>query len=168
MSDAIREALAGLISAHDAGAPMTWEKRLAEARTFLAASPESAAPDLPDVISESQMKDTPEVRDLLRAAGKMLRPAPVPERETEAPSEAEIAEWEKLANEATPGPWVSFGHGRTDCTVRQERDDYPGDPVAWCGANVTNADKDGPFIAAARTAVPRLIAALRAARRGQS
>lgn len=53
------------------------------------------------------------------------------------PATEELAEWRRLCEEATPGPWES-----------------------WAEAKKTQAAKDAAFIATARTALPRLIDAV--------
>lgn len=81
-------------------------------------------------------------------------------------SDAEAAEWARLAGEATEGPWVvdqdgsigapmaglvcgEAGHPRPDCSECGTR---------VCHTSVMPGEPDAAFIAAARTAVPRLLA----------
>lgn len=78
-------------------------------------------------------------------AKEELRSKPATPNTTEAVdsiAESQLAEWERLAKEATPGPWVSQG--------------------LWV-VPTPSGYSDADFIAAARTAVPALIAALRQA-----
>jgi len=84
----------------------------------------------------------------------------------DAVSDAEAAEWARLAAEATEGPWVvdpdgsigapmagfvcgEDGHPRLDCSECGTR---------VCHVNVIPGDPDAAFIAAAWAAVPRLLA----------
>ncbi len=81
-------------------------------------------------------------------------------------SDEEAAEWERLAAGATEGPWVvdqdgsigapmaglvcgEAGHPRPDCSECGTR---------VCHTSVMPGEPDAAFIAAARTAVPRLLA----------
>jgi hypothetical protein len=80
---------------------------------------------------------------------RALLASPSPRAQTgTGPSEEQLAEWERLAAEATPGPW------ETD----------PNDTVASAGGMVV-ADCymsfDGEFIASASTAVPALVSEVR-------
>jgi hypothetical protein len=68
-----------------------------------------------------------------------------------------LAEWEALTEGATDGPWEVVGDGdpylrRGDVATRGE----PGDRLIVC----ENAGPDSGFIAAARTAMPALLAAV--------
>lgn len=89
-----------------------------------------------------------------------------PQRGAERVSDAEAAEWARLAAEATEGPWVvdpdgsigapmagfvcgEDGHPRLDCSECGTR---------VCHVNVIPGDPDAAFIAESRTAVPRLLA----------
>lgn len=64
-----------------------------------------------------------------------------------------------LAAAATPGPWISGGFGPSDTWVRiTQCEGWPGTPVCEVGHNVANRNADAAFIAAARTAVPALLA----------
>jgi len=84
----------------------------------------------------------------------------------DAVSDAEAAEWARLAAEATEGPWVvdldgsigapmaglvcgEDGHPRPDCSECGTR---------VCHVNVMPSEPDAVFIASARTAVPLLLA----------
>ncbi len=83
-----------------------------------------------------------------------------------AVTDAEAAEWARLADAATEGPWVvdqdgsigapmaglvcgEDGHPRPDCSECGTR---------VCHINVMPGEPDAAFIVAARTAVPRLLA----------
>lgn len=93
---------------------------------------------------------------------------------TDQITEAEITEIEARAAAATPGPWGTLWDGQ-QFQVVSPHDTAPGECIAeWTYAVRTwepeaTADRaecmtgDGVFIAAARTDVPRLAAALRAA-----
>ena len=89
-----------------------------------------------------------------------------PQNRAERVSDAEAAEWARLAEWATEGPWVvdsdgsigapmagfacgEDGHPRLDCSECGTR---------VCHVNVMPGEPDAAFIAAARTAVPRLLA----------
>lgn len=75
-----------------------------------------------------------------------------------------LEEIEADTSKASEGPWIAFGFGSTDATVRKSQPDgWPDDPVGFlqCGANVDNAENDARFIAAARTDVPDLCAKVR-------
>jgi hypothetical protein len=78
------------------------------------------------------------------------------------PSEEQIAEWQRLADEATPGPWGWGGSGVAggECgEVLIAKTDWS--DVEGLSAEVLNRNRDnGRFIAAAREAVPALIARL--------
>lgn len=88
-----------------------------------------------------------------------------PQNRAERVSDAEAAEWARLAEWATEGPWVvdsdgsigapmagfacgEDGHPRLDCSECGTR---------VCHVNVMPGEPDAAFIAAARTAVPRLL-----------
>lgn len=91
---------------------------------------------------------------------------------------ADLRELESVANAATKGPWMAYGYGPDDRTVRTtiEGGTWPSDPVMWlgemrlprgahvvighCGHNVSNPKANAEFIARARTAFPALLAAL--------
>lgn len=92
-----------------------------------------------------------------------VRPSPTAR---DAVSDAEAAEWARLAAEATEGPWVvdldgsigapmaglvcgEDGHPRPDCSECGTR---------VCHVNVMPSEPDAVFIASARTAVPLLLA----------
>lgn len=88
--------------------------------------------------------------------------------------DAELDRLEKLANEATPGPWfVNDCHGTSDgycwylsidreSTADEKLHGAPGKMTMFATSSVVKLDAD--FIAAAREAIPKLIAALRAER----
>lgn len=95
-------------------------------------------------------------------------------------SNEQLAEWERLANEATPGPWYAYVKTEASVAIIKDPDDDSDDgshirvtenryydaiaskktfeDVCTCG-NVE--EKDIAFIAAAREAVPALIAEVR-------
>ncbi len=75
------------------------------------------------------------------------------QRGAERVSDAEAAEWARLAGEATEGPWRSAFYG--------DRDEWELSAefvIVSCREPDTLSDADAAFIAAARTAVPRLLA----------
>lgn len=110
------------------------------------------------------------------------------------PTEQELAEWARLADAATPGPWTPsidsyFGHGVETAADTRVKRDYKQAHPGWDGFNGTTVARavqtingSGPafgpsplidddevrdnaaFIAAARTAVPALLSALAASR----
>ena len=61
-----------------------------------------------------------------------------------------LAQWSALADAATPGPWET---GEEDGMI-YVADDSSADSVAYCGCSL----RDAAFIAAARAAVPALLA----------
>lgn len=73
-----------------------------------------------------------------------------------------LAEQKRLAEAATPGPWRlgSFGHG-PNAIVRDAEGLATVQDVWVCDADA-GAPENAAFIAAARTSVPRMIAALEA------
>lgn len=82
------------------------------------------------------------------------------ERRCKMISEKQLVEWERLANEATDGPWV---YGENNCDVYDVYSEHdPEDVDAVCSDMLfPNSKNDAAFIAAAREAVPRLIAEVR-------
>ena len=72
-------------------------------------------------------------------------------------SEQQLAEWEQLANEATEWPW-EYGDDAGDC-YHKRYEIYDGEMCLICPEIVSK--NDAAFIAAARTAVPALIAEVR-------
>lgn len=78
---------------------------------------------------------------------------------TEPPTEQQLAEWERLAGEATPGPWI-WNRDTRDLLPRLENEDGDRKELWWC-------DADDCFIAAARDAVPALVAEVRRLRRAE-
>lgn len=88
-------------------------------------------------------------------------------------TDEQLAEWERLATAATPGPWrwwtsnsfrrlssdADMKDGGVLCAVVQHSD---GHPDVFC------SEADRAFIAAARTAVPALIEELRRLREAQT
>lgn len=73
-------------------------------------------------------------------------------------SEAELAEWDALCEKATSGPWNSKHHGVFD------EDGAPVAQVSSTRGKYEWEENNRNLIAASRTALPRLITALRAAR----
>lgn len=82
----------------------------------------------------------------------------------------QLAEWERLANEATEGPWQvrqfpTASYGRPQFWVLDSIPDRDGKVVAnaICSATATNQDasRNASFIAASRLAVPLLIQRIR-------
>lgn len=73
-----------------------------------------------------------------------------------------LDEWQRLADEATPGPWGEYLPNPIYGTyeVAEATRGYLGDAVARCGD--VEAARNAAFIAASRIAVPALIAAVRA------
>jgi hypothetical protein len=85
-------------------------------------------------------------------------------------NEEQLAELERLERAATPGPWVSVVEGRDQMsgdsvivTADDPRQDYPDVyvSIAVNGRLHPAAAADQDFIAAARNAVPALIAEVR-------
>lgn len=77
-------------------------------------------------------------------------------------TDAEMAKWSELTRRATPGPWKFL--------VRKKGDPWagpmigavaPGHQIVTSHEGGTSPSSDGEFIAAAREAMPRLLAALR-------
>ena len=68
--------------------------------------------------------------------------------------EADLAEWERLAAAATPGPWRQDPGGRAGARF---------DDVLADGSNIAEwiEPADAAFIAASRTALPALVAEVR-------
>ena len=74
----------------------------------------------------------------------------------EPPTNDELAQIKARCEAATPGPWVSeMGNVYADTPEGNLRLDYMA--VAY---DITQEDNDGPFIAHARTDIPRLLAAI--------
>lgn len=115
-----------------------------------------------------------DVRRRVEAAFAALRSRPAPS--AEEPTSEQLAEWERLAAEATPGPWEPcLGSGTHRCTgVKSEtgvmvcdvQPDYFIEQPSQAPPIERRADHqpDIDFISAARTAVPALLAALKARR----
>ncbi len=78
-------------------------------------------------------------------------------------TEEELDRLEKLCDAATKGPWTSYIEGR-DCESGSHFIMTAGDDIELSGATIADYD----FIAAARQAVPRLIAEIRALRQSKS
>ena len=73
-----------------------------------------------------------------------------------------LADIEKRAASATAGPWFQGRNGRpyeSTCDVYSKRE--PDEPDSHDIATYMHSDEDAAFIAAARTAVPALTAAVR-------
>ena len=93
-----------------------------------------------------------------------------PQNRSERVTDAEAAEWAALAERATEGPWVVDSDGSIGAPMAGfvcGEDGHPRLDCPDCGLRVGGSNSDDTaFIAAARTAVPRLLAereALRAA-----
>lgn len=69
---------------------------------------------------------------------------------------AKLAEWETLTEAATEGPWGYWGQGWVAPVNDPQRD-----PVGVPQNTIPRGDADAAFIAAARTAMPALIAAVK-------
>lgn len=73
------------------------------------------------------------------------------------PTPEERAEWGRLCEGATPGPWSAP-------TIHQVRSQFGGGMHPVCSIDnqwgISRQHKDAAFIAAARTALPRLLSAL--------
>lgn len=88
------------------------------------------------------------------------------QRGAERVSDAEAAEWGRLAGEATEGPWVVDADGSVGAPMVGlvcDEDGHPRLDCSECGTQVCHTsvmpgEPDAAFIAAARTAVPRLLA----------
>lgn len=84
----------------------------------------------------------------------------------DAVSDAEAAEWAALADAATEGPWVVDQDGSIGAPMAGlvcGEDGHPRPDCSECGTRVCHTsvmpgEPDAAFIAAARTAVPRLLA----------
>lgn len=86
-------------------------------------------------------------------------------------NESLLSELEKLERDATPGPWVSSVEGRDhlagDNAIFTADDPRQVDPDVYVSIRVAGGDwhpisvADQDFIAAARNAIPTLIAELR-------
>lgn len=77
------------------------------------------------------------------------------------PSDAQTAEWQRIVDNATPGPWTVYV-GACELHINAESVTVCSLPDAGLDAGVHDAD--AALIAAAREAVPALLAALRDAR----
>lgn len=75
----------------------------------------------------------------------------------------ERAELRVLCEQATPEPWRFYGDGAHG--PRVSGPDLEAVPCDDCGDQVSIGEADGRFIAAARTALPRLLDALEQAER---
>ena len=64
------------------------------------------------------------------------------------------------AAKATPGPWIGNGYGPSDPWVRISQNGEPGDPICDVGYNQYRRKEDTEFIAASRSDVPALSAAV--------
>ena len=73
-----------------------------------------------------------------------------------------LDEWQRLADEATPGPWGEYLPNPIYGTyeVAEATKGYLGDAVARCGD--VEAARNAAFIAASRVAVPALLDAVQA------
>ena len=88
------------------------------------------------------------------------------QRGAERVSDAEAAEWGRLAGEATEGPWVVDADGSVGAPMVGlvcDEDGHPRLDCSECGTQVCHTsvmpgEPDAAFIAASRTAVPRLLA----------
>lgn len=93
------------------------------------------------------------------------RSASAPSPSRDQGTSDDLAEWERLANEATPGPWRTEGPGNgwgDHITIEAAGDaDGVGVIHAW---ETEEWRRDATFIAAAREAVPALIALVRSER----
>lgn len=72
-------------------------------------------------------------------------------------SEKKLQEWERLANEATPGPW-KYGDDAGDCYCKRY-EIYDGEMCLICPEIVSK--KDAEFIVMARNVIPQLITIIR-------
>lgn len=76
-------------------------------------------------------------------------------------TDEQLAEWERLANEAMPGPWeCDYSSGSVNSCAPQFLLDDEG-PLWVADYGSTANEQNGEFIAAAREAVPELIAEVR-------
>lgn len=78
---------------------------------------------------------------------------------------AKLAEWEALAEEATPGPWWFEAAGESECGEPQCCSECWDNRIWGDGAVLTESmwlsEADAEFIAAARTAMPALLGFVR-------
>lgn len=73
-------------------------------------------------------------------------------------SEQQLAEWERLANKATEGPWYAYeGRDYSEISLNDGTTPRLAKPLALVGSK----HEDAEFIAVAREAVPALIAEVR-------
>ena len=82
-------------------------------------------------------------------------------------TDAMLKEWESLCERATKGPWrINFGdrHAPDECDIKIAGDIFILADM-W-GPNYEHCEPNAEFIAAARTALPLLIAELRRLRNG--
>jgi hypothetical protein len=84
-----------------------------------------------------------------------------PPSATDYPSEEELAEVDRLDREATPGPWAVFNQFGKLAIARPEHEWSTVDAIA--GHYGVGRKEDAALIAAARTLLPRVVRALRAA-----
>ncbi len=215
--EALRRALSPSLPAakgeHDPRIPPMSGQPRVNVRDFVAGLPTNAtgeadvrerAQDAIDAWAKRDLVEYPEslggitswsdrIAEALYDAGLLRTPDPVQARPSEGPTDEQIAEWKRLADAASAGPWEAddeldrdavYGHGDEDnsgfhkskmygpdgkvlfdslnsdaCLVHEEYDEdgiYAWDDVA---------KRNFAFIAAARLAVPALIAALSAERK---
>ena len=78
-------------------------------------------------------------------------------------SEAELAVWQKLCDQATPAPWIAQGLERLgDPKVEDnDRDVIAAWSYAYPEGPISISASDAKFIAAARTALPRCLEEIR-------
>ena len=81
------------------------------------------------------------------------------------PTEADLARWEALADQATPGPWTARHRDSSNPTQDPARDgEHLGwhlDPLAVPDRGQIVRGADAAFLAESRTAVPALVAEVR-------
>lgn len=76
-----------------------------------------------------------------------------------AVTDQQLAQWERLAKEAAPGPWKQ--NGDTGQVIQTQRSDLPALEIVDTTQNANRGIENARFIAAARQAVPDLAAEVR-------
>lgn len=79
-------------------------------------------------------------------------------------TDVELAELERLADAATPGPWEANSDHHNNVYVDAMNQGELGLKVQLLDLNMQGNEEDAAFIAASRTAIPALLADLREAR----
>jgi hypothetical protein len=146
------------------------ERLAAAVRSAIEPAPPATTKPAEDASKESQKPNTSAER--VSSDNAPAGPLTLAERARElmtAPddiTEAELEAIEKRCEAATPGPWLHRARPYGHDFVSIQRDHPTRAPILyirWEDANVNQQDeRNGEFIASARTDIPRLLAALRA------